>query len=158
MNLELPFGVARVLAGLLILGGAVWIGGFVSLIIISRSTKKALTTSQRVAVFRELGRRYLKVAGVAFVLVVIPGGVLLASRPADGYTLAVLIVALLLIVVTAVAVKQARQMSRMRRAAVTRPDDADAAALQRGTQVASALRASLGVCSLALFVLAVAMV
>ncbi|MEO7374579.1 MAG: hypothetical protein ABIW36_11895 [Terrimesophilobacter sp.] len=158
MNLELPFVLARVLAGLLMLGGAVWIGGFIALIIFSRSTKKALTTSQRVAVFRELGRRYLKVAGVAFVLVVIPGGVLLASRRADGYTLAVLLIAMLLIVGTAVAVKQARHMSRMRRAAVAEPDAVDPTALHRGTRVASALRASLGVCSLALFVLAVAMV
>jgi uncharacterized membrane protein len=158
VNLELPLGVARVLAGLLILGGALWLGGFVAIVIFSRSTKKALTTPQRVAVFRELGRRYVIVASVAFALVVIPGGVLLASRPADGYTLAVLIIALLLVVVTVVGIRQARRMTRMRRAAIAEPDAADAAALQRGTRVASVLRASIGVCSLALFVLGVAMV
>jgi uncharacterized membrane protein len=158
VNLELPLGVARVLAGLLILGGAVWLGGFVAIVIFSRSTKKALTTPQRVAVFRELGRRYVIVAGVAFALVVIPGGVLLASRPADGYTLAVLIIALVLVVVTAVGVRQARRMTRMRRAAIAEPDAADPSALQRGTRVAYALRASIGVCSFAVFVLAVAMV
>jgi uncharacterized membrane protein len=158
VNLELPLGVARILAGLLILGGALWLGGFVAIVIFSRSTKKALTTPQRVAVFRELGRRYVIVASVAFALVVIPGGVLLASRPADGYTLAVLIIALLLVVVTVVGIRQARRMTRMRRAAIAEPDAADAAALQRGTRVASVLRASIGVCSLALFVLGVAMV
>jgi uncharacterized membrane protein len=158
VNLELPLGVARVLAGLLILGGALWLGGFVAIVIFSRSTKKALTTPQRVAVFRELGRRYVIVASVAFALVVIPGGVLLAFRPADGYTLAVLIIALLLVVVTVVGIRQARRMTRMRRAAIAEPDAADAAALQRGTRVASVLRASIGVCSLALFVLGVAMV
>jgi uncharacterized membrane protein len=158
VNPELPLGVARILAGLLILGGALWLGGFVAIVIFSRSTKKALTTPQRVAVFRELGRRYVIVASVAFALVVIPGGVLLASRPADGYTLAVLIIALLLVVVTVVGIRQARRMTRMRRAAIAEPDAADAAALQRGTRVASVLRASIGVCSLALFVLGVAMV
>jgi uncharacterized membrane protein len=158
VNLELPLGVARILAGLLILGGALWLGGFVAIVIFSRSTKKALTTPQRVAVFRELGRRYVIVASVAFALVVIPGGVLLASRPADGYTLAVLIIALLLVVVTVVGIRQARRMTRMRRAAIAEPDAADAAGLQRGTRVASVLRASIGVCSLALFVLGVAMV
>jgi uncharacterized membrane protein len=158
VNLELPLGVARILAGLLILGGALWLGGFVAIVIFSRSTKKALTTPQRVAVFRELGRRYVIVASVAFALVVIPGGVLLAFRPADGYTLAVLIIALLLVVVTVVGIRQARRMTRMRRAAIAEPDAADAAALQRGTRVASVLRASIGVCSLALFVLGVAMV
>jgi uncharacterized membrane protein len=158
VNLELPLGVARILAGLLILGGALWLGGFVAIVIFSRSTKKALTTPQRVAVFRELGRRYVIVASVAFALVVIPGGVLLAFRPADGYTLAVLIIALLLVVVTVVGIRQARRMTRMRRAAIAEPDAADAAALQRGTRVASALRASIGACSFALFVLAVAMV
>jgi uncharacterized membrane protein len=158
VNPELPLGVARVLAGLLILGGALWLGGFVAIVIFSRSTKKALTTPQRVAVFRELGRRYVIVASVAFALVVIPGGVLLAFRPADGYTLAVLIIALLLVVVTVVGIRQARRMTRMRRAAIAEPDAADAAALQRGTRVASVLRASIGVCSLALFVLGVAMV
>jgi uncharacterized membrane protein len=158
VNLELPLGVARVLAGLLILGGALWLGGFVAIVIFSRSTKKALTTPQRVAVFRELGRRYLIVASVAFALVVIPGGVLLVSRPADGYTLAVLLIALLLVVVTVVGIRQARRMTRMRRAAIAEPNAADSAALQRGTRVASALRASIGACSFALFVLAVAMV
>jgi uncharacterized membrane protein len=158
VNSEIPLGVARILAGLLILGGALWLGGFVAIVIFSRSTKKALTTPQRVAVFRELGRRYVIVASVAFALVVIPGGVLLASRPADGYTLAVLIIALLLVVVTVVGIRQARRMTRMRRAAIAEPDAADAAALQRGTRVASVLRASIGVCSLALFVLGVAMV
>jgi uncharacterized membrane protein len=158
VNLELPLGVARILAGLLILGGALWLGGFVAIVIFSRSTKKALTTPQRVAVFRELGRRYVIVASVAFALVVIPGGVLLAFRPADGYTLAVLIIALLLVIVTVVGIRQARRMTRMRRAAIAEPDAADAAALQRGTRVASVLRASIGVCSLALFVLGVAMV
>jgi uncharacterized membrane protein len=158
VNLELPLGVARILAGLLILGGALWLGGFVAIVIFSRSTKKALTTPQRVAVFRELGRRYVIVASVAFALVVIPGGVLLASRRADGYTLAVLIIALLLVVVTVVGIRQARRMTRLRRAAIAEPDAADAAALQRGTRVASVLRASIGVCSLALFVLGVAMV
>jgi uncharacterized membrane protein len=158
VNPEIPLGVARILAGLLILGGALWLGGFVAIVIFSRSTKKALTTPQRVAVFRELGRRYVIVASVAFALVVIPGGVLLASRPADGYTLAVLIIALLLVVVTVVGIRQARRMTRMRRAAIVEPDAADAAALQRGTRVASVLRASIGVCSLALFVLGVAMV
>ena len=158
MNLELPLGVARVLAGLLILGGAVWLGGFVAIVIFSRSTKKALTTPQRVAVFRELGRRYVIVAGAAFALVVIPGGVLLASRPADGYTLAVLLVTLALIVVTAVGVRQARRMTRMRKAAIAELGAADPAALQRGTRMASALRASIGVCSFAVFVLAVAMI
>ena len=82
---------------------------------------------------------------------------LLASRPADGYTLAVLLVTLVLVVVTAVGIRQARRMTRMRRAAVAEPGAADPAALQRGTRVASALRASIGVCSLAVFVLAVAM-
>jgi uncharacterized membrane protein len=150
--------MARLLAGLLILGGALWLGGFVAIVIFSRSTKKALTTPQRVAVFRELGRRYVIVASVAFALVVIPGGVLLASRPADGYTFAVLIIALLLVVVTVVGIRQARRMTRMRRAAIAEPDAADAAGLQRGTRVASVLRASIGVCSLALFVLGVGMV
>ena len=57
-----------------------------------------------------------------------------------------------------VGVRQARRMTRMRKAAIAEPGAADPAALQRGTRMASALRASIGVCSFAVFVLAVAMI
>ena len=73
MNLDLPIGVAKVLAGLLILGSGVWIGGFVAIMVFNASSKKALGRPERIALFRELGHRYLKVAGVALALVAVPG-------------------------------------------------------------------------------------
>jgi uncharacterized membrane protein len=158
VNLDLPIGVVKALSGLLILGSGVWIGGFVAITVFNASSKKALGRPERIALFRELGRRYLKVAGVALVLVAVPGAVLLADRPADPFTVAVLALALALIVVTWIGVKQARSMTRLRKAGLAHPEDAThAAAIERASRAASVLRAGIGLLSLVLFAVAVAM-
>ena len=158
MNLDLPIGVAKILAGLLILGSGVWIGGFVAIVVFNASSKKALGRPERIALFRELGRRYIKVAGVALALVAVPGAVLLADRPADGFTVAVLVLALALIAVTWIGVRQARSMTRMRKAGLAHPEDTThAAAIERASRAASVLRAGIGLLSLVLLAVAVAM-
>ena len=132
-------------------------GGFVAIMIVSATSKKSLGAKERVALFRGLGRRYLTVAAVAFGLVVIPGGLLLAFRAWDGYTLAVLLVTLVLVVVTSLAVRQARQMTRMRGAAVEDPGTAARAAeITRNARAARVLRTAIGLASLALFVIVIA--
>ncbi|GAB3032550.1 hypothetical protein GCM10027052_06840 [Parafrigoribacterium mesophilum] len=158
MNLELPVALAKVLVGLLILASSLWIGGFVALIIFSASSKKSLDRPQRIALFRQVGPRYLRVAAVASVLVVIPGAVLLIARPFDGFTIAVLVLAVAIGVVTWIGVRQARAMGRMRKAALAHPDDGtQAAAIDRAATRATLLRAGIGVLSLALFVVGIAM-
>ena len=69
-----------------------------------------------------------------------------------------LALALALIMVTWIGVKQARAMTRMRKAGLAHPDDAThAAAIERASKVSSALRAGIGLLSLTLLVVGVAM-
>jgi uncharacterized membrane protein len=168
----LPFALTRALLGLLILGAGVWMGGFVAIMVVNATSKKSLEAAQRIALFRGLGRSYLRVAAIAFLLVVVPGGVLLAFRPWDGFTLAILLVALLLVVLTGIAVRQARRMTRMRKAALAAQHDAaprdiaqrdaasadesHAAPISRNARRAWMLRMGIGLTSLTLLVLALA--
>ncbi len=170
MGIVLPFALERTLLGLLLLAAGLWLGGFVAIMIVSATSKTSIGTSERIALFRGLGRSYLKVAALAFVLVVVPGGILLAFRPWDGYSLTVVLLAATLVIVTAFGVRQARQLTRMRRAAaqasasVETPDDAapaergeSAATLASRAAAARVLRTAIGVLSLAIFIVAVAM-
>lgn len=157
MDAVLPFALTRALLGLLILGAGVWMGGFVAIMVVNVTSKKSLEPAQRVALFRALGRSYLRVAAIAFALVVVPGGTLLAFRPWDGFTLAILLVTLLLVVLTGIAVRQARRMTRMRKAALAASvDGAHDAPIGRNAKRAWMLRMGIGLTSLALFVLALA--
>ena len=158
MDLELPVALAKVLVGLLILASGVWIGGFVALIVFSASSRKTLGRPERIALFRQVGHRYLRIAVAAAVLVVIPGAILLAVRPFDGFTITVLALVVAIVAVTWIGVRQARAIGRMRKAALTHPDDdTQAAAIDRAAARATLLRAGIGVLSLALFVVGIAM-
>lgn len=132
-------------------------GGFVAIMVVNATSKKSLELAQRIVLFRGLGRSYLRVAAIAFALVVVPGGILLAFRPWDGFTLAILLVVLLLVLLTGIAVRQARRMTRMRKAALAASvDGPHAAPIGRNAKRAWMLRMGIGLTSLALFVLALA--
>jgi uncharacterized membrane protein len=161
VDAALPLALTRTLLGLVILGAAVWMGGFVAIMVVNATSKKSLEPAQRIALFRGLGRNYLRVAAAAFALVVIPGAVLLASRPWDGFTLAILLAALLLVGLTCVAVQQARRMTRMRKAALAAGTGAatgapGAAPIAQHARRAWMLRMGIGLASLAVFVIALA--
>jgi uncharacterized membrane protein len=163
VDAALPLALTRTLLGLVILGAAIWMGGFVAIMVVNATSKKSLEPAQRIALFRGLGRNYLRVAAAAFALVVIPGAVLLASRPWDGFTLAILIAALILVVLTCVAVQQARRMTRMRKAALAAATGAATGTVTSGdapiaqhARRAWMLRMGIGLASLAVFVIALA--
>lgn len=158
MDAVLPFALTRVLLGLLILGAGVWMGGFVAIMVVNATSRKSLEPAQRIMLFRGLGRSYLRVAAVAFLLVVIPGGVLLAFRPWDGFSLAIVLVAIVLVVLTGIAVRQARRMTRMRKAALAAASEGEshAAPIAHHARRAWVLRMGIGLASLALFVLVLA--
>lgn len=156
MNLQLPAGVGPVLAALLILGASVWIGGMVAITLVSASSRKTLDPRARVALFRDVGRRYLVVATVAFVLIVVAGGILLAARPWDGLSLATVVAVAVLAATTGIAIRQARMMTKRRAAAHASPDDeALAAAASQAGAAASRLRLVIALISAAVFVLAI---
>ncbi len=144
-----------VLIGALVLGAAIWVGGFATIIVLSRASRAVLQQADRVALFRAFGRGYLPVAIVAMVLIIVPGGVLLAERPWDGLATTLVILAACTAAATAIGVVQARAMTRLRKAALDAPDSLDQR-VRRGAQRAMVLRAAIGVLTVAMYAVAIA--
>jgi hypothetical protein len=135
--------------------GAVWVGGFVAIAVVARVAGAQLEPAVRVAFFRALGRSYGRVGGLALVVALACGALLLADHPWDGTVLAALVVAGALVLVTAAGVAQARGMTRLRARALDEPGDAELAQRVRaGARRAGVLRAAIGVLSLVLVALA----
>lgn len=158
-----------VLLSILILAAAVWVGGFIAIVVVARTSSIALEPAQRVSLFRALGRAYLKVGVTALILAYVTGAALLWPRDWDGVQIATVAVAIALLIVLGVAVRQARQMTRLRSRALKttlpaetaapepeRPGEAGAALaeqIRRRGQSVTALRGAIGVLSIALIVL-----
>lgn len=157
--MTLPSVLAHFLVAVLLLGSCVWIGGFVTIVVLARSARRALEDPARVRLFRDFGRSYLPVAAGALALVVVAGGLLLATRPWDGRSLTTVLLAVAVVLATAVGVVQARRMTRLRSRALRKPESASLAArVARGARYATVLRAGIGVLTLALFGSAIALV
>jgi uncharacterized membrane protein len=145
-----------VLTGVLILAAAVWLGGFVVIVVVARVARRTLPPSSQVALFRSLGRTYGLVATLALASVYGIGASLLYGRAWDGHLTATAVVATALLMATAVGVAQARRVSRIRRQALDQPADALLAEqIRQGKRLAAALRALIGVLSLAMLALAI---
>lgn len=152
----MPDAVRATLGVVLVLAAAVWVGGLVTLVVVTRVARRTVGPAERVAFFRQLGRVYLIVGGLALALALASGAGLLLGRPWNGLLIATAAGAAALVATTVVGVIQARQMTRLRASAVQRPDDAVIAArVHRGAYVAGVLRALIGVLSLALLALGV---
>lgn len=152
----MPEVMRALLGGVLALAAAVWVGGFVALVVVARVARETVGPAERVAFFRRLGRRYAVVGGLALVLASASGVGLLYGHRWDGVLTAVTVLAACLVAATAIGVAQARRMTRLRRGAVRRPDDATLAArVRRGAHAAGILRALIGVLSVALLALGV---
>lgn len=144
------------LAGVLILAASVWTGGFVAIAVVARVATRTLSPGDRVAFFRALGRAYGVVGVVALVLALGSGAALVADRPWDAVLIATAAVAAALVVTLLVGIVQARRMTRLRRSALERPDDAQRAArVRREARGAGVLRAFIGVLTLVLLALGV---
>ena len=143
------------MVSVLTLGVGAWVGGFVTVFVVSRSSKAALAASARVALFSDLGRRYAVVAAVAMVLILVPATVLTILEPSTA-VVATFAVTVALIAASIPAIAQARRMGTLRREALAAPDDAaKASAVLRGSRSAAVLRGTLAAGSLILLVLAV---
>ena len=138
------------LAAIELVSASVWIGGLAAVAIVARVARRQLAGAARVAFFRDLGRRYLRVGAAALVVAYADGAVLLARGPWSDGKSAALGCAVALAVVTAVAVSQARSLTRLRTAALAgdpRIVDGDVA---RRARRAAALRGLIAVLTLAL--------
>lgn len=147
--------VETVLAVLLVLAAAVWVGGFVAIAVVARVATRTLGAAERIGFFRGLGRSYLVVGGPALVVALVCGGLLLAGSPWGGMPTATTVVAAALVITTVTGVVQARRMTRLRRSALDQPDGVLAARVRSGARRAGLLRALIGVLSVTLLVLGV---
>jgi hypothetical protein len=152
----MPEVAAAALTGVLVLAAAVWVGGFAVIAVVARVARRTLPPSSRVAFFRGLGRTFGLVAAVALASAYGIGASLLYGRAWDVQLSATAVVATALLVATAGGVAQARRMSRIRRQALDQPADALLAEqIRGGARRAAALRALIGVLSLALLALGI---
>lgn len=141
-----------------LLAGSVWLGGFITIMVVTRVARRRLDPPVQVDFFRALGRSYGVVSSLALVVALAGGGILLAGREWDRLALIAVGLVAALVISTGVGVVQARGMTRVRQAAVHEPADyALAARVRRGSVRAAALRAGIGVLSIGLLVVAVAL-
>lgn len=138
---------------MLLLSTSVWLGGYVAIALVARTAAKTLEPAQRVAFFRGLGRTYLWVGTGALVVALVSGALLARSHAWDAAMVVTLVVAVLLVGSLAVAVRQARQLTRLRRRALTEADAGLQQRIGRSQRAAGWLRALLGLLSVILVVM-----
>lgn len=147
----------RVQAALLLAASAAWLGGLLTVPLLAATTRRLVAAEARADLFVAFGRRFAVLMGVLLTIALAAVGALAASG-ADPLTATALGLAAALLLMTAVGMVQARRMSRLRRAAAGgRGDEADSK-LRRNAAVATVLRSSIGLVSLALVVVGVLLV
>jgi hypothetical protein len=138
-----------------LVAGSVWVGGLVTVAVVVRTVEHCLDAAGAVEFFAVFGRSYGVVSGTALLVAMAGGLVLLADHGWDATAVATAVLAASLPFVTAIGVVQARRMTMLRRLAVTDPADADLArTIHAGAARAVALRATIGVITLATVFLA----
>lgn len=135
----------------LVVATSIWVGGYVTIAVVARTASRTLDSASRVAFFRDLGRGYFWVGTPALLVALIAAAVLARDVEHGGLYVTAVVVAAVLVVAFAIAVVQARRMTRLRMRLAD--DPALAEQVRRGAVAAGALRGLLGVLSLVLVVL-----
>jgi uncharacterized membrane protein len=152
----IPFAASVVLLVVHALSAAIWIGGLVAILVVARAASATLDPAARIEFFRALGRAYGVVGGLALLVALASGAILLDDHPWDGLLIATAIVAGALLLALATGVAQARAMTRLRRRALESPELG--ARVHRGAALAGALRGLIALLTLALVILGAALV
>lgn len=135
----------------LFIAASIWTGGYVTIAVVARASTLALEPASRIALFRQLGRTYLKVGVPALIVSYATGGLLLLEHGWDALVMTAVMAAILLALVLAIAVGQARRMTRLRSNTTANPRDD--ARIRNQAVTATALRAVIGVLTLLLIIL-----
>jgi hypothetical protein len=137
------------------LAASIWVGSLACLALVSSVARKVLDPTSRIALFREIGRRY-GIVGTGALVVAIGVGVALAGRPSHwtGAVTAALVLSVALVAATVLGMIQARRMTVRRRRALGGPGDAALDRIvRRGAAMAGALRGSIAILTLVILVL-----
>lgn len=129
----------------------VWTGGMVAVTVATVAARETLGPAEQVRFFRALGRRYGTVSSAALLVFTLTG-LALAGDPAGWTATQAAIAALtaLTAALTVVGVINARAVQRLRARALADPADAPPASrLRAAARTAAALRAAIGVVTLA---------
>lgn len=137
-----------------LLAASVWIGGLVAIAVVARCARQQLDAATRVAFFRAVGRRYLRVGLGALVVAYGAGGALLEGGHWSNIKSAIVGFAVVLVVVTLAGVVQARALTRLRAAALAGDPRLDSRHLARQAGRAGALRGLIATLTVTLVVLA----
>jgi copper resistance protein D len=153
-----------------LIAAAVWAGGIAFLGIAVGAARKTLADRERIALFRQLGRRFLVVGGLAMLVLIGTGTSMASDRLASfgdlfdtdyGKRLAEkLALVVVVIVLTAFhSLVQGPALSRLRQQALERPADTELAAAIRGKAMRAGIVSMLNlVATLAILVLAARLV
>jgi putative copper resistance protein D len=153
-----------------LIAAAVWAGGIVFLGLAVGAARRTLGDRERIALFRQLGRRFLLVGGVALAVLIATGTDMASDRLASvgdlfdtdyGKRLAeklALVIAVILLTAFHSLV-QGPALSRLREEALARPGDGElAATIRRKSARAGIVSASNLLATLAILVLAARLV
>ena len=142
-----------VVLSIFVIAAAVWVGGFATLVVVRRVSNATLPPPQRVLLFRGLGRTFGPVSGIALTVALLSGAVLLSGQQWDWRVTLTCALAAALVGTTALGVVQARRMTERRVEHLRHPhDEHQAERVRRGARATTALRAAIGVLTLALVI------
>lgn len=146
--------VQSIVLAVFITATSIWVGGYIAIGVVARTALRTLDAATRVAFFRSLGRMYFWVGTPALIVALASGGLLAHGTAKGGLYAAVVSVAVVLLASFALAVAQARRMTRLRQSLIHAPtDESLKVRVQRTARAADGLRALLGILSLALVVM-----
>jgi putative copper export protein len=153
-----------------LIAAAVWAGGIVFLGLAVGAARRTVPDRERIALFRQLGRRFLVAGGIALLILIATGTDMAADRLASfgdlfdtdyGKRLAEkLALVIVVIVLTAFhSLVQGPALSRLREQALDRPADIELAAAIRRKSVRAGIVSALNLlATLAILVLAARLV
>jgi putative copper export protein len=165
-----PLAADLAIRSLHLIAAAVWAGGMVFLGVAVGAARRTLPDRERIALFRQLGRRFLVVGGIAMLVLIATGTDMAADRLgafgdlfdtdygkrlAEKLALVVVVIGLTLFH----SLVQGPRLSRLREEALDRPEDPELAQLiRRKSARAGAVSALNLAATLAILVLAARLV
>jgi len=165
-----PLAADLAIRALHLIGAAIWVGGLVFLGLAVGAARKTLDDRERIALFRQLGRRFLIVGGIALLVAIGTGIDLASDRLASfgdlfdtdyGKRLAEKVAVVIAVVLLTAfhSFVQGPKLSRLREQALERPDDAELQGLIRRKSARSGVVSLLNLlATLAILVLAARLV